>query len=76
MQQMHFPNSLCHIHVLSLLLIVLQWDLSRDKQTLLHVVSKGADQPAHPRSLISALVVRFLESLMIPLLYAKFQCSC
>ena len=26
--------------------------------------NKGADQPAHPRSLISALVVRCLDSLM------------
>ena len=28
--------------------------------------NKGADQPAHPRSLISAFVVRFLDSI-IPL---------
>ena len=26
--------------------------------------NKGADQPAHPRSLISAFVVRFLDSVM------------
>ena len=26
--------------------------------------NKGADQPAHPRSLISALVIRFLESII------------
>ena len=26
--------------------------------------NKGADQPAHPRSLISAFVVRFLDSLI------------
>ena len=26
--------------------------------------NKGADQPAHPRSLISAFVVRFLDSII------------
>ena len=26
--------------------------------------NKGADQPAHPRSLISAFVTRFLESII------------
>ena len=30
--------------------------------------NKGADQPAHPRSLISAFVVRFQDR-MIPLVY-------
>ena len=30
--------------------------------TLLLVNNKGADQPAHPRSLISAIVIRFLKS--------------
>ena len=49
----------------------IKWDLTRDKQTLLHGDNKGADQPAHPRSLISAFVVRFLESLMIPLAIRK-----
>ena len=29
--------------------------------------NKGADQPAHPRSLISASVVRCLYSIIIPL---------
>ena len=32
-----------------------------------HANNKGADQPAHPRSLISAFVVRWLDSI-IPLL--------
>ena len=30
--------------------------------TLLHAVNKGKDQPAHPRSLVSAFVVCSLES--------------
>ena len=36
--------------------------------------NKGADQPAHPRSLISTFVVHLLDSI-IPLLalYPKFQ---
>ena len=29
-----------------------------------HAINKGADQPAHPRSLISAFVVRCLYSIM------------
>ena len=29
--------------------------------------NKGADQPAHPRSLISALVIRLLESMIFRL---------
>ena len=40
--------------------------------------NKGADQPAHPRSLISAFVIRFFESVIaayLTLLQAKFQLS-
>ena len=37
------------------------------KPVLPYANNKGADQPAHPRSLISAFVVRCLDSL-IPLL--------
>ena len=33
---------------------------------MLYVNNKGADQPAHPRSLISAFVVRYLDNI-IPL---------
>ena len=31
---------------------------------MLYVNNKGADQPAHPRSLISAFVVRCLDSII------------
>ena len=43
---------------------------------LLHMNNKGADQTAYPRSLISALVFRLLESILA-FLYAKsiFQAS-
>ena len=39
---------------------------------MLHANNKGADQPAHPRSLISVFVVRCLEQYLY-LLYPKFQ---
>ena len=35
------------------------------------VNDKGADQPAHPRSLISAFVIRFFESLYLIRLHVK-----
>ena len=36
------------------------------KKTCLHGLTnnKGADQPAHPRRLISAFVIRFLDSII------------
>ena len=34
------------------------------KCVLCHANNKGADQPANPRSLISALVVRSLDSII------------
>ena len=37
--------------------------------------NKGADQPAHPRSLISTFVVRFLDSIISLVFYLKFQAS-
>ena len=36
--------------------------------------NKGADQPAHPRSLISAFVVRCLDSVMPVLGKSKVSC--
>ena len=30
-----------------------------------YATNKGADQPAHPRSLISAFVVRYLDSIIL-----------
>ena len=40
------------------------WVLSRENRTLLRANNNGADQTAHPRSLSSAFVVRYLEGLM------------
>ena len=38
------------------------WNSMRDPSTLLLVNNKGADQPAHSRSLVSAFVIRYLKS--------------
>ena len=43
---------------------------SGENLTLLHVNTKGADQPAHPHSLISTFVIRYPESIIV-----KFQYS-
>ena len=43
------------------------WASSWQNLLLLYANNKGADQPAHPRSLISAFVVRYLDIIM-PLL--------
>ena len=37
------------------------------------VNSKGADQPAHPRSLISAFVISFFESIISRLAMSKIS---
>ena len=37
------------------------------------VNNKGADQPAHPRSLISAFVIRLLESVISRLATSQFS---
>ena len=53
----HWQHSLLQISVLILLLFRPQ----REKTRLRELVNnKGADQPAHPRSLISAFVIRWL----------------
>ena len=35
---------------------------SQETQTLLLANNKGADQPAHPRSLISAFVIHYMKN--------------
>ena len=39
------------------------------------VNNKGADQPAHPRSLISAFVIPFWKVTYVNLVQVKFQLS-
>ena len=50
---------------------------TRHKTTCLRgfVNKKGADQPVHPRSLISAFVIHFLESNIINLVKVNFLIS-
>ena len=45
-------------------LSVLQYISRREKQILVHANNKGADQPAHLRSMISGLVLRSLEMII------------
>ena len=46
----------------------MMWATSWENRFMPYANNQGADQPAHPRSLISAFVVRCLESI-IPLLH-------
>ena len=46
----------------------------REKTCLLGLANnKGADQPAHPRSLISTFVIRFLESIISKLATSQIK---
>ena len=40
---------------------------------LLHANTKGADQPAHPRSLISAFVIRSLNGMIVNHIVSKIS---
>ena len=46
---------------------------SQENLTLLHANNKGADQPTHLRSLVSAFVVRFLERIIAKLVTCKIS---
>ena len=41
------------------------WATSRETLFMLYANNKGADQPAHPRSLISVIVIRSLDSIIL-----------
>ena len=43
------------------------WLSTRENLTLVYANNKGANQPSYPRSLISALVIRYLESTKVQL---------
>ena len=49
----------------------MKWALSQESLTLLHANNKGVDQPAHPHSLISALVIRSLTSMIAEFITQK-----
>ena len=59
---MSFDLSICHIdgkHT-----SWLNWALARENLSSVFVNNKGKDLPAHPRSLISAFVIRVLERII------------
>ena len=45
-------------------LYVMIWTTTLENLTLLHANNKLVDQPAHPRSLISAIVLRSLDGMI------------
>ena len=47
-----------------ILLLHIKWALTQENLSSVFVNNKGADQPAHPRSLISASVIHILESII------------
>ena len=47
--------------------------MSHSTRKLLHVTNKVADQPAHPRSLISAIAIRLLESMIAKVATCKLS---
>ena len=63
------------LHCLSFLLHLLHaYEPGREKTCLMsYANNKGADQPAHPHSLISAFVVRCLDSVMSPVSVTKIS---
>ena len=44
--------------------VLIKWAATRENLSWDVANNTGADQPAHPRSLISAYVIRFLESII------------
>ena len=55
--------------------IAIIWALSRQNLSSGFANNKGADQPAHPRRLISVYVIRLQESIVSQFDHAKFQYS-
>ena len=53
---------------------VISWTSSRERLTLLHAKNEVANQPAQPRSLISAFVFRSLQSILSKLASYRFIC--
>ena len=58
----NFKDQSPNIYIPAFLLNFQIWTLSRENLTLLHANNTGTDQPAHLRRLISAFVIRLLES--------------
>ena len=54
-------------------LIMLRWATSWENLFMPYVNNKGADQPTHPRSLISTFVVWCLDSIIPPVSLSKIS---
>ena len=63
--------SKCHIVGYHMLCIIWAW--TREKLSSGVCDNTGADQPAHPRSLISAFVIRFVESIICKFATGEFS---
>ena len=65
------PVSSVLVNMLAVLLVLwcikTKCDSTREILTLLHVNNTGADQTAHPRSLVSAFAVHYLEGIVVKL---------
>ena len=56
-----------------LTLIKMKWASTRENLSSGFANNKGADQPAHPRSLISVFVIPVLESIISKLASSEFS---
>ena len=50
--------------ILNAAIIIKKWALTRENLSSGFATNTGADQPTHPRSLISAFVIRLLETII------------
>ena len=66
-------GSICLYPLEPLLYDITKWATSWENLFLLYANDKGADQPAHPRSLISAFVVCCLDSIISLLAKSKIS---
>ena len=61
---LHVSNNYCVTHAQQIELINRKWTTSWQNLLLTYANNKVADQPAHPRSLISDFVIRCLHSII------------
>ena len=51
----------------------IDWAPMQENPTLFHANNKGTDQPVHLHSLISTIVICYLEIIVVNLLHANFN---
>ena len=64
----NIPSFFCYVYY-----GLAKWATSWENLFMPYANIKGADQPAHPRSLISAFIVRWLDSVIPRLAISKFS---